>query len=49
MNRIDHTHHNHPATPAGRAMCRKSNTEAVTAWNAMLVAEGFRTDRSAKN
>lgn len=24
-NRIDHTGHTHPATPAGRAACRKAN------------------------
>lgn len=42
MTRIDHTNHNHPATPAARAICRKAaaqvNVDREAKVDALLVS-----------
>lgn len=46
MTRIDHTGHDHPATPAARAACRK----ALAAGTAPVVADVVSADdRHARN
>lgn len=36
-NRIDHTGHDHPATPAGRAACRKSGVVPTPALSDLVI------------
>lgn len=47
-NRIDHTGHPHPATPAGRAMCRRGvdagRLNLTEAWNDMETYGWVMTD-----